>query len=328
MQPVQAGMDRLEKEPLMSSHAEFGDAGSQLPVARAVVIEHPAVQDMSRAIIARSAEVEDFFGPELQGILVRERSYLSQILCGACERQAQFKVASWDPSISDEAPDEVFTSRPAMFQVREESDCIMRYCCHQFRELRLGMFPIGGSMYEQGEAPGWPTGVNPILVMDKPFKCPIVCCCFMPFPFEVKVSRPASPNVPAQYFGKVVFDWRWYNCCWPCDMHSNVYDGVGNLQFRIHQPMACGSGCRNICAPSCCNRTHRTSIIAPNGRVAGEILNVWPGWNARGLCQGNSGADNFILKFPAKSNPVQKALLMASLFHHNFIFWERRGNQK
>ena len=52
------------------------------------------------------------------------------------------------------------------------------------------------------------------------------------------------------------------------------------------------------------------------------------GCNARGLCMMNSGADNFIVKFPPGASVLQKSLLMSGLFLENYVFWERRANQK
>lgn len=42
----------------------------------------------------------------------------------------------------------------------------------------------------------------------------------------------------------------------------------------------------------------------------------------------NSAADNFVLKFPTGADPREKALIMAGLFLHNFVYWESRDNQK
>ena len=109
----------------------------------------------------------------------------------------------------------------------------------------------------------------------------------------------------------------------------NVLDGTEQLQYVLHRPALCGSGCINCCAPTCFNKIHRTYILDPvTGQQVGELQNVFPGCNARGLCMFNSAADNFILKFPHGANALQKSLLMSGLFLQNFVFWERRANQK
>lgn len=94
--------------------------------------------------------IEDYL-TQSQGLLVREKLWLSQVLCGACEKQVQFKVAQYDANVSDAATDEEFTSRPAQFMVKEQSECCQRYCFHQARHLKLGIFPMGGTMHSTGE---------------------------------------------------------------------------------------------------------------------------------------------------------------------------------
>jgi hypothetical protein len=282
--------------------------------------------------------VEEFLGPHA-GLMVRERLYLSQVLFGACEKQTQFKVSAWDAeTVPEDCEDDHFAQRPAIFQVKEKSECCQRYLCHQFRHLQLGIFPLeadaDGTVTSQGDLPGgksgWPSGVSPVLVMEKPFRCPLVLCCWMPFPFEMLVWRPsAAHGQPDEYYGRVMFDWRWWNCFWPCDQYMTVRDSEDTVLYELYRPTGCGSDCVNCFAPSCCNRTHRTYIRRPEeAAVLGELQNVWPGCNWRGLCMFNSAADNFILRFPEDADSRNKSLLMAGLFLHNFIYWESRENQK
>ena len=120
------------------------------------------------------------------------------------------QVAQWDQSMPDRIEDELFQAQHATSEVREESECCERYCCHQFRGLKLGWFPpveSSGSMGYQEET-GWPEGVEPMLVMDRPFKCPCICGCCMPCGlFEMAVTAPDRGPI-----GKAVYDLRWHNC--------------------------------------------------------------------------------------------------------------------
>jgi hypothetical protein len=59
-----------------------------------------------------------------------------------------------------------------------------------------------------------------------------------------------------------------------------------------------------------------------------QVQNVWPGCNWRGVCMLNSGADNFVVRFPEGAGAQEKALLVAGVFLHNFVYWESRNNQK
>ena len=137
-----------------------------------------------------------------------------------------------------------------------------------------------------------------------------------------------------EYLGRALFEWKWWNCLWPCDQHMSVRDSADRALYELHRPSDCAGGCVNCLAPTCCNRVHRTYIRRPGSaggqatELVGELHNVWPGWSMRGLCMPNSAADNFVLKFPPDADAQDKSLLMAALFLHNFIYWERRGNQK
>jgi hypothetical protein len=53
--------------------------------------------------------------------------------------------------------------------IKEQSDCLNRYCCHQFRHLQLGIFPMGGTMHSTNERSGWPNDVDRLLEMESMF---------------------------------------------------------------------------------------------------------------------------------------------------------------
>ena len=81
------------------------------------------------------------------GLMLRERVYLSQVACGACEKKTNMLVGSWLPTeqaggggsagahLDDTSFLHALRTR-SLFEIREESDCLCRYCCHQFREVR------------------------------------------------------------------------------------------------------------------------------------------------------------------------------------------------
>jgi hypothetical protein len=94
-------------------------------------------------------------------------------------------------------------------------------------------------------------------------------------------------------------------------------------------PTCCGDGCRNFCAPTCFNPVFEMPVRdRATGATVGLLENQWPGWNCRGLCLGASMADNYAVKFPEGAPPADKAALLGSLFLLNFLFFEKRGNQK
>mgnify|MGYP006095226567 CR=1 FL=1 len=149
---------------------------------------------------------------------------------------------------------------------------------------------------------------------------------------EMIVRRPAQPQrgiESPEYFGRVVFDWKWWNCCFPCEQFMSVKDDQDRELYSLRRAVCCSMTdgcCVNVCAPSCCNIVHRT-YIEKHGEKVGSMTNIWPGWNVRGVCQGNSAADNFALIYPADADVRAKSLLLAGLMLQNFVYWERRTNQ-
>lgn len=66
-------------------------------------------------------------------------------------------------------------------------------------------------------------------------------------------------------------------------------------------------------------------------KIKKNILNVkkqWPGCNARGLCQGNSQADNYVIKYPQEADANTRASIISALMLINMVLFEKRANQK
>jgi hypothetical protein len=53
----------------------------------------------------------------------------------------------------------------------------------------------------------------------------------------------------------------------------------------------------------------------------------WPGCNVRGLCQANSQADNFVIKYPTDADASMRASIINALMLINLVLFERRANQ-
>jgi hypothetical protein len=192
-----------------------------------------------------------------EGLLVREKLFLSQILCPACERQLRFNVGPWSRDMPARLDSEVFDQlvHQHTFEMREESSCCCRFCCHQFRESKIGMFAPN----QDTRAGGGFQGFDPYLTVERPFKC---TCCVGPImchPPEVTVTAPRGGA--ATRVGHTVLNWQWFNCCWPCWLVFDVttaFDSEGNPtgaapQYEVrsqrhHAPLGrCGT--RAPCTP-------------------------------------------------------------------------------
>jgi len=272
--------------------------------------------------------------PSTTGIVYRERIYLSQVFCQACEKKTNFAVGSYpsndgnDGHVND--PQILAYLRSAWLgEVREESTCLCRYCCHQNRELKLGFFSlsdlgvVGGTFAEGGFAGyGWPEGRVPELVLDRPFRCTLCCCCFLINPQEMSAEQEG------RVVGRTVQQCKPCPClCFPFEYF--VYDEAEAHVYTVRAPACSDDGCRNCCAPTCFNAAFVAPITdAKSGAEVGSIENHWPGCNVRGICCAGMANNNFVIKFPAGATEHQKSAILSSAHLIDLNLFERRGNQK
>ena len=268
------------------------------------------------------------------GLVLRERVYLSQLCCAACEKKTSYAAGVLPENSSPEAyvddNDMLSFLNPGAFEVREESECCCRYCCHQFRELKLGYFAprvVGGQpgdgLWEGGLGGfGWPEGETPALLLERPFRCTVCCCCCLLNPQEMKVFDSGVS------LGGALQEW---DCCmvlWPYRRYA-VVDEHGEKEMTVEVPLLCADGCRNCFAPSCCNQVFSMPIKPVGGGDAiGSLENHFPGCNCRGLCMAGGANNNYVVRFPRDASPHSKARLLSALHLIDFNFFERRGNQK
>lgn len=290
------------------------------------------------------------------GLLIREKLFWSQVVIGACEKRTQFTVAPWSqdmPERLDETQFATVESQP-LFEIRESSPCCLpygRYLCHQHRQAKFAVYPpLGGT----GIAAGWPdTSIaKPMMIVERPFRCTIVCCCTMfnrpvaytqvPSNMKNSYSYPTDmkpEDIPVDTIGMVDLNWKWWNAFYPClftfdihnlqNAHHNEVDrSPSAVPYSIQVPQCMGNGWVNCCAPTCFNPIMSMPIIDNHtGAVVGEIQNQWPGCNVRGLCQGNSQADNFVVKYPQDADASVRASILSALMLINLALFEKRANQ-
>lgn len=266
----------------------------------------------------------------IPGVMVRQQLFLSEILFNWCERRNRYTVTAWDPQAVSAAPtDDEFLAMPKLFETREDSTCLCRYCCKNFRSMKLGIFPP--FIRNEGEgtlfhAPGYPEdGTPPLMELERPFKCPILCC-FPPwilFPQELHVK-----TADGSYLGHTRQDWRCFQAICCCAHYDKVYDKHDTVKYvSAWHPLCCSpGGFNNCCAPTCFNSVFTLPIFdAEETHVVAQLENVWPGCNCRGLL--GQGFSNWVLKFPVDASGNDKALLLSTLFLQEFQHFERNGEQ-
>lgn len=337
-----------------------------LDTAEAVPVGIPVVPQIMARESAPMAHWRDMLSVESPGLLMRERISLLQFMFGACEKRTSFAVGAY-PNNADATvlhahlDDGAFQSAlvNGLFEVREESTCLCRYCCHQNRELRIGIFParrnMPGSLVDvevQGGLGGlgWPEGEVssnqlsairaeefyfffviqvPSLEFFRPFKCTVPCCCCLLHPQEIR-ALDTSTSSP---LGGTKMDWSCWFCVAPLlcvpRLRYTVHDEAGKPEHEVHVPACFADQGLNCCAPTCFNSVFVMPITAPGDKAEiGSVQSHWPGCNVRGLCCAGNANNNYAVVFPPSATPEQKARLLSAVHLIDLNMFERRQNQK
>jgi len=237
------------------------------------------------------------------GLLVRQRLRLKNLI--PCMLKNKYDIGSFPMNMDQREPwpDSVFKHQKGLLYATEDSTCIDKCCCGRYRAFT--MLTYHGSTDSQ----------PPILRYHRPFKCPIVCCCWMPWPQELHTVNP----VTNQEIGQITQDWRCMSAV--CGkFYWRVSNGTGTLTHVIEQNLCCNANCF---APSCCCPIHRFDIMdASEQNVIGTIENIFPGCSLRTLfC--SALIDNYRLTYPTQATPEDKANLLGAVILIDFMVFER-----
>jgi len=157
--------------------------------------------------------------------------------------------------------------------------------CHQHRQAKFGIYPPLGDTSTRS---GWPDSsvATPMMIIDRPFRCTIGCCCvlFNPPKAYTQIPIPNSNNdfehpedIPTNTIGAVELNWKWWNVCC-CDFAFDIQDyqqGVAtpSVPYTVQVPLLFGRGCMNCCAPTCFKPIFKMPILNANNEVVGELQN-------------------------------------------------------
>lgn len=243
----------------------------------------------------------------LPGVMVWQHLQLLEEFCPCFERRNRYKVSALPQAMVGNTPrDSDFRKQRTILQARENSTCCCRFWCSSYRELTIGMFPG-----DQPDLPKWPRE-EPSLSFYRPFRCTCCWCCCQTCPQEMHV------NAQGRYIGKVEQDWRAIDALCCCRAWLTAFDSDNNPVYSIKTPR-CGVNC---CAPTCCNRVHKTYVYNPHNenRVVAMLKNVFPGFIRGILC--SQSADNYMVEFEEGATKEHRALQLAALFLNDFLYFE------
>jgi hypothetical protein len=245
------------------------------------------------------------------GLLVRQRLRLKNFC--VCLLRNKYDIGSLPLNMDPHEawPDDVFKHQRGLLYAKEESDVLCKICCHRFRAFELKTYL--GSNDDQGDH-------GEILRYRRPFKCPLTCCCFMPWPQEIHTIVPSTN----EELGSTVQDWRCMAAL--CGkFYWRVQDRNGSTTHIIERDVCCNENCF---APNCCCPIHKLNIKDPSEeRVVGTVENIFPGCTLRTILCGRM-IDNYRLSFPTNASPEDKANILGALFLVDYMVFANADDDR
>jgi len=142
------------------------------------------------------------------------------------------------------------------------------------------------------------------------FTRPFRCCCP-----EIGID-----DNEGNHLGDVICRCFCFRMCCCGEVWFEVKDAAGNSisYMKYFAPVLC-NGCKNCCAPSCCNPSHENEITNLDGKVIGRIRNVFS------LLGCVTDVDHYFLSFPQGSSAAERALYLGGLTLWDYTVFSRRN---
>ncbi|XP_074047227.1 phospholipid scramblase 4-like [Macrotis lagotis] len=170
-----------------------------------------------------------------------------------------------------------------IYMVAEDTDDVTRNAYHSLRPFVIRVIDCMG---------------REIMRLQRPFRC--TCCCFCCSCAMQELEVQSPPGVPLGY---VVEHW---GCC--------------KTKFRIeNEKKEHVLNMEGPCAASSCGSDTVFQVRSMDGTIIGGIRRKWP----RFLRGAIADIDNFEITFPLDLNIMMKAMVFASCFLIDFMFFER-----
>jgi hypothetical protein len=275
--------------------------------------------------------------PELEGVVIRQESQFGELLAQMAgipfEVANRYKISALPPGKKvaqhpgDEArwqpTDEELTALPTQMIVAEDSNCFVRFlamCCGvgNLRPLKLNFLENGSSV--------------PKIHANRPFRLG-VCC----FGCRQRTDLILGDQDGGELLGSVQEECVPVdNCCF-CQVWTNIKepDGTGALQtsFKTRLPLACLGAHNNCCGATCFKNDLVYDILDSLGQKVASVQKTYaPGGVGKCGCSKacirmGGMFSNYIIEFPKSSTARQRALIIASVLHNDYIWFEKKGNE-
>jgi len=243
-------------------------------------------------------------------LLIKQKLDKLEMFCPALQKRNKYKISQLkDVGSSDftgQWDDKKFKKLPHVMTAKEESTFCCRFCCMNMREFNMKV-----TAEVQGSDPE-------VYRFFRPFKCTLLCCCFLINPQEIKVSRGDGTEI-----GSAKQDWRCVDACLG-KTYWKVEDKDGKDLYIIEDNHCCNANCF---APSLCCKVRNMDIYDDKQEnKIGAIQNIFPDCTFKNLLRICSQTDSYKLVFPTGATPDQKALLLGQLMLIEYVMFEKSND--
>jgi len=180
-------------------------------------------------------------------------------------------------------------NKEQIFLLKEESDCLARYCCNNIR-------PLEGSFQNMSG--------QEILRFKRPLRC-LGCCIPSCYPDYTQLLEIYHQN---ELLGRV----REVPICCFSRKHLEVWDKKDQKIFDISGP----------CCPVSCGGSVPFPIEDSSGTNVGEISKQWRGFFSEAF----TDTDTFKIEFPDSITLETKAILIGATMLVDYMFFEKQNN--
>lgn len=232
----------------------------------------------------------------------------------------------WEPTNME------LSNLPLMFDMREESDCCTRtlmYACGMLnlRPMQLHVYEANGATQQE------------VFQIDRPFACGGCLGAIMPdclLRWDVKDRN-------GKQFGMVRENYECPGKCiaqmCQCTTYADIYEGDENEMQRVYQTRTntfcvCGNH-NNCCGGTCFKNDFIIDILDDNDQIVATMQKTYAAGDGNdgcldsGFCrQSLCGMySQYLIEFPPGSTPNQRALILTSVLHTDFMYFEKKGDE-
>jgi len=175
-----------------------------------------------------------------------------------------------------------------LYSAKEQSNCFCRICCQTIRPLNINIRD--------------PTGKD-VITFIRPMNCAGMCCGI----FYPHCTQALTVSINGESAGIVRERATW---CYPV---FHIFDSLGSAILKVRGPM--------FHFGTCGENVPFDVISIDNGNQVATITKLWGGCCRDAVLD----ADNFVIEFILNTSVEEKALVLATAFLIDLMYFENSG---